>query len=324
MYSIYKASAVRGSRVLAMDKLQVKRLTTPEEVLQATGKRVSGNYRPGEQDHRIIFELDPNGFYSALLEPETEVVGCMCILRHSEKFAFIGYYFISEEYRGRGFGTLMWRQVLAMASLPPDCNIGLVSSTAQRARYEKMGFKESWEILNTDIIASEALLTMTQMQSSSSSNTRILPISRDNFEDILNYDAQVYSFPRRSFLEKWLFASNCHAFLAQEERGKVVGYVVVRKTVNQKEGWKIGPLFANDSETGVKLYRASFDAVTATHKSPVVRIAAPHANKAAIQIARTIASGTERGENFVRMYTAGIPPGTQVDKIYVHTAVEFY
>ena len=305
---------------MTKERFQLRRLASPEEFLQATEKRAMEYSSSGKLDHISFFAADKNCFFACQLDGQT--IGCILVVRHTEDLAFIGYYYVYGPYRGKGYGQWMWKEALKLASLPEDCNIGLVALPSKQHVYERIGFKPCWQVLYIHLVASEALAILSS--NNSSSGVKVLPASQAKFEDVVRYDAQVYGFSRERFLEKWLTAPNCHAFVALDKEGRVTGYAVVR-TILRQDSWRIGPLFADDSTTALCLYRAVFDKVTAVQVTGIVDAEVPHGGqmkKEALEIAQSLA-GRSRVD-FIRMYTKGVPPGIIVNKIFSHTVTEIY
>ena len=46
-------------------------------------------------------------------ELNREPISCMSVVKHTEKFAFLGHFIVDEPYRGRGYGVLTWKAALA-------------------------------------------------------------------------------------------------------------------------------------------------------------------------------------------------------------------
>ena len=98
------------------------------------------------------------------------------------------------------------------------------------------------------------------------------------FHDILYYDTSVHVYARGSFLRKWISAPNCFSYAATDHNGSVLGYTVVRSTFRPEDGWKIGPLFAENSEIAKSLYKTVFQRVAAEDPKGVVSIDVPYGN----------------------------------------------
>ena len=285
-------------------------------------KRVLEGFRPGELDHVSFFAADKTGFFVGELNEEP--ISCVSIVKHSDNFAFIGHFLVYQEYREGGYGLKTWKKALKMASLEDDCNIGIDSLAHTEHIYQKSGFKRAWFVKRVDFVAYEAASTLAVTQSISTA--KILPVSDIHFHDIVDYDTHIYnSSSRREFLEKWIFAPNSYSFVALGSEGTVVGYAVVRTTLRREEGWKVGPLFSDNSEVARDLYRAVFERVASEEKSAVVCADVPYGeiiDESALQIANEL-SGT-LALSCIRMYTNGVPPNMLLQKIFSHTALEIY
>ena len=298
----------------------VRRLTSPEEVrLHVTVKRAAEGRKPGALDYVSFFAADETGFFVG--ELDGQVISCVSIIKYSEYYAIVGHYNVDKPYRGLGYGLQTWKT--AMASLEEDCNVGLsVALDANPALYENSGFKRAWFIQRFAFIASEAA-SIFSGTSQSSLEAIIQPTSEAQFHDLLEYDTSIQSFSRPQFLEKWIYASNSHAFTAVNDEGSVVGYIVVRMTLIPEDGWKMGPLFADNSKIARSLYQAVFTKVAEVDPTGAIEADVPYGDlfdPGTTQIAKEL-SGTPT-VTLLRMYTKGVPLSMQLKKIFVFTALE--
>ena len=297
----------------------MRRITTAEEVRQLILERTAlEDRRPGALDHESFFAADKTGFFVG--ELGGQAISSVSVVKYAENFAFVGQYLVNEPYRGRGFGLRTWKA--GMASLKDGCNIGLETFAEKEYFYEKIGFKHGWFDQRFDIVASQAASFLSGIQQSQRV-IKIQPAFEVEFRDILEYDTSVHAFARQSFLEKWTSATNSRAFVATDNKGKVVGYIVVRTTLKQGDGWKIGPLFADNSQIARGLYRAVFDKVTAEDPTGVVTVDVPFGdttNPDALQIAKELSARPVF--TTVRMYNKGVPSSMQLKKIFGLTTVE--
>ena len=118
--------------------------------------------------------------------------------------------------------------------------------------YQRVGLQPKWYEQRFDLVASQASFALSRTQCSPA--VTIQPASEVDFNDLLEYDTHVHVFPRQVFLEKWISAPNCHASVTISDKGRVVGYTVVRTTLKRGDGWRIGPLFADNAEIATSLY----------------------------------------------------------------------
>ena len=111
--------------------------------------------------------------------------------------------------------------------------------------------------------------------------------------------------------------------MATDNQGKVIGYIVVRTTLRQEDGWKIGPLFADNSQVARSLYRAAFGKVAAEDPTGVVIVDISFGNAQnpdALQIAKEM-SPTPLF-TAARMFSKGVPSGIPMKKMFALTTVE--
>src|SRR6478735_3690618 len=59
-------------------------------------------------------------------------------VNYDERFAFLGFYIVRRDVRGRGYGLRMWNAAIAHA---PARTIGLDGVVAQQENYRKSGFQ---------------------------------------------------------------------------------------------------------------------------------------------------------------------------------------
>ena len=102
------------------------------------------------------------------------------------------------------------------------------------------------------------------------------------------------------------------------------GYAVVRAAFKQEDGWRIGPIFANDSKIARNLYRVMIEKVAARDPNTSIAVDVPHGsgcNPEALDIAMVELSG-ETEVKLVRLYTKGVPPKMPLQKIFGVTSTE--
>ena len=305
---------------MASEKFTVRRLASAEEVRQVMSERVASyGWRPGALDHVSFFAADERGFFVGELDGRP--ISCLAIVRYADNYAFLGNYMVDEPYQGKGYGLQTWKTAMTMANIHEGCNQGGDGVEEKELMYRNLGCKPAWYDQRFDFVASQASTNLSGI--SLPPAVKIQPVCQVEFQDLLDYDTSIHVFPRRSFLEKWVFAPNCRAYAATNDNGEIVGYVVVRTTIKQEEGWRIGPVFADNSLIARNLYRAVFDKVAAEDPSGIVAVDVPYGdivNPEALQIVKEL-SGTPSFK-CVRLYTKGIPSGIPLKKIFGLTTIE--
>jgi hypothetical protein len=143
------------------------------------------------------------------------------------------------------------------------------------------------------------------------SDPRLTSIGAGLEKDVLAYDRIFFPAPRDNFLQCWLRPEQRKG-IALIEKGQVRGYGVVRACRN---GYKIGPLFADDEEVADILFRA----LAATVNGQPVFLDCPEPNRSATDLATRY--GLLPVFETARMYRGGAPD-IPLRRIYGITTLE--
>ena len=138
--------------------------------------------------------------------------------------------------------------------------------------YAEFGVKPYWDTLTYCFNTSAAVKALDNFKPPNS--IRIQPPSIDLFPAIVQYDSHVNGFLRQTFLKRWIFAPNCHTSVALDNNGEVVGYSVVRSTL-RKEGWKIGPCYADNLLIARSLYQDLLERVAVSDPQAIIVVSIP-------------------------------------------------
>lgn len=254
-------------------------------------------WNPGLHDALCFYSTDPQGFFAGFLG--NEPIACISAVAYDPDFAFIGFYIVKPEHRGRGYGLQIWNA--AMTYLQTR-NIGLDGVVEQQDNYKKSGFEFAYRNIRYEGTAHQPTEPF----------PGIVPASEVAFNEIVQYDAGIFPVPRPQFLQGWLKQPESLAFVALQG-GKVAGYSVIRRC---RTGYKIGPLFADNKDLAHQLFLAS-----GNHVQPgtPLFLDTPAANQAAIQLAE--AYGMKKVFETARMYTK-YQPAIDLNKIYGVTTFE--
>jgi len=253
---------------------------------------------PGVYDAAPFYAADNNGFFGA--ELDGEIIGCISAVRY-ETFGFIGLFIVREDQRGCGYGAALWDH--AMQHLR-DLPVGLDGVLAQEARYERAGFKRSFQSVRyrydardpRDRFASKIALE----------RVRVLD------DEIVRYDLPCFGSERAAFLQAWVAQPDVVALSARSlESGEIVGYGVGREC---REGTKIGPLFASRLDVAAVL----FDTISQRTRSPWI-LTIPEPNATALGLADE--RGMKREFACARMWR-GTPPTIDLANVYGLTSWE--
>ena len=222
--------------------LMTIRPMTPSEVQLALDWAAQEGWNPGLHDATVFYATDPTGFLIAELEGEP--IGCICAVRYSSKFGFIGLYIVRPQWRGRGYGLQLWQtawQQLVNQLEEKQPSIGLDGVVERESTYRQAGFTAAYRHVRHVCEA---------MPCHSVPNNAI-SLTNVPLEQIVRYDAELFPAPRPQFLEPWIRVAAAAYGIVEHER--LVGYGVLRAC---RQGFKVGPLFADTFDIAECLFRA--------------------------------------------------------------------
>jgi GNAT superfamily N-acetyltransferase len=214
----------------------------PSELRVALDWAAQEGWNPGLHDAAAFYAADPSGFLIADLEGE--LIGCICAVSYDAQFGFVGLYIVKPQYRGRGYGMQLWETALQGLKDRLDkegSSIGLDGVLERETNYRQAGFKASYRHIRHVYhpLPSEGV------------PNEVVPLKDVPLETVGLYDAELFPAPRPQFLEPWIRLSG--AAYGVMEGVRLVGYGVLRPC---RQGFKIGPLFAESLEIADRLFRA--------------------------------------------------------------------
>jgi hypothetical protein len=244
-----------------MDKFKVSSMTLDEVKLALSWAEEEG-WNPGINDAKNFYTADPDGFLMGKLNGDP--ITCISVVRYSQNFNFIGIYIVKPDYRKQGFGLTTWQEAF---KLIPDQPAVLDAVLEQVKTYEKSGFKPAQSHLRYQGIIKGEI------------KNNIVDLKNINFDQLCQYDRQYFPSDRPHFLQQWISQPNSQGYGYIKE-GQLLGYGLIRKAVN---GWKIAPLFAENSDIAEKLLLA----LSVYAKGDIIYLDVPDSNKTGIQLAET-------------------------------------
>lgn len=253
-----------------MDNQLSIRLAEASEVGMLLDWAQKEGWNPGVHDATAFFATDPQGFVVA--ESDGVVVGAGAIVAYDKSMGFMGLFIVKPEFRGKGYGRELWFRRLEMlkSRLGPDGIIGLDGVEAMQGFYAKGGFKFSHNAIRYvgKVNVNEADVHDTQ------------PAHTISFDDIAAFDKMHFGVERREFLKIWLQPPLGAARVVVNDQGVMIALGVIRKCVD--DGYKIGPLFADNFQNADKLFRA----LAATVRGENIYLDTPVINENALALAR--------------------------------------
>lgn len=240
------------------------RKMTRQEVNLAVQWAAKEGWNPGIHDADCFYKTDPNGFFIGLLN--NEPISCISAAAYNKNFAFIGFYIVKPEYRSQGYGIKIWNKAIEYLKTQ---NIGLDGVLAAQESYKKSGFKLYYRNIRYK----------GKSFKNNSQYPDIIKLSLIPFQQIKAYDNKLFPARRPQFLKCWLKQPESYAFGALRNN-KLVGYSVIRRC---QQGYKIGPLFADDKNIAAKLFNTMNTCLT---KGTKIFLDTPEVNPAAVALAQ--------------------------------------
>lgn len=248
------------------------------------GLAAAEGWNPGKHDADSFYAADPDGFLVGELDGEP--ISTISAVRYGKNFGFLGLYIVKPEQRGHGYGLKIWQEACRFLG---GRIVGLDGVPAQQDNYRKSGFTLEYRHIRFQGIGDAG--------SSALDDTCIAPVSEFPFAELAAYDRPLFGAVRESFLRSWITRPGTVSLGIRGKDGKLNGFGVLRPCRN---GYKIGPLFAETPASAERLFRALVRHVPAgesffldvPEKNPAARKMAEARNmRPMFETARMYASG---------------------------------
>jgi GNAT superfamily N-acetyltransferase len=251
-------------------------------------------WNPGLNDADAFYAADPAGFFVGVLAGEP--IASISLVAYDAQYSFLGFYIVQPAHRGKGLGLKLWREALARHGTPL---IGLDGVVAQQGNYVRSGFQLAYRNIRYGAAVA------------GKPSARLIAADTVAFDRLLAYDREFFPAPRPTFLSRWIKPAGGSALVATAD-GRLAGLGVIRPC---REGFKIGPLYAETESIAEELFLALAD----TARGAVTYLDVPAPNTAA----RRLAERHDMKPVFetARMYT-GAPPDLPLSRLFGVTSFE--
>ena len=280
-----------------MDGYEVRPLDL-DQVRVAVQWAESEGWEPGLTDADPFFAADPlGGFYGGWLDGQ--LVATMSAVRCSQEVAFVGFYIVAPEFRGKGYGKYLWDDVL---SRYPGMSFGADSVPEQVASYETDGFRVAY---------GNARYSGSALSGHNEDEASLAPAGSVDFDALVEFDGRYCFGPRPAFLKPWIEGPGRVAIVARDDSNEITGFAASRRS---GLGDRIGPVFSEDEATARSLILA-----LAEKAGGRVAVDVPLPNQPAVDLLDSL--GMERGFETARIYR-GHAPELPLAKIFGVTSLE--
>ncbi len=273
------------------------RKMTLQEINIAIDWAAAEGWNPGLHDADCFYAADPNGFLIGLLGDEP--IAMVSAVKYGDNFGFLGFYIVKPEYRGMKYGIQIGSAGLAYLK---GRTIGLDGVVAQQENYMRAGFTIAYKNIRYQGTA----------DGYKPADSGIVRLSEIPFVDLCSYDKPFFPGNRIEFLRCWINQPQSTA-LGILQNGKLAGYGVMRIC---RSGYKIGPLFADNSEFAENLFLAL---KAHAPEGATIFIDMPIVNSEAVNLANR--HNMTAAFETARMYL-GKSPDLPIDKIFGITSFE--
>ena len=295
----------------------VFRNATANEMDIITRRTIQEGWHIGPHDFPCAFTFDPNGFF--ISEIDGELVTHVSAIAYPKHHSHIGGLVVTEKFRQKGYGLQSVHYLIdacdAKYTIGCDINLDL------RSNYEMLGFENLW---NTHIAMLDLEKIVTNASKSGAQippGIAIEPIHSMQLDKLLNYDGLVFGTMRQKFLTSWINVPGSFGWAAVSEKN-IVGYAIVKQVIRgagTEIGLAMAPLYADNAQIAKVLLKTAAENCLANEAVPKTKLELFHpvgdnCGEDAAKLMDELEA--ELIHIAYRMYTKGIPPGRQINKIY--------
>jgi len=204
-------------------------------------KRASG-WDQTRTDWRTFLALRPNGCFVAV--KSGRIVGTVTTIDYQGVFSWIGMLLVDPEHRRKGIGRALLAR--AMQSLSGCRTIKLDATPQGRKVYEKLGFREEWELVRM-------LRGPLSPAPTIPAEAHVRSMTESDLEKVVEFDAPVFGQSRGHVLKACLANSPQYGFLADTD-GVIEGYCLGRSGEDYEH---IGPVVCRNRKQAEALSLAA-------------------------------------------------------------------
>ena len=241
------------------------RHATSLDDLQWIVKKVTGrNEARSAKDADCFFSAGlTRGFYIGELNRRR--ISCISLVWHEEDslahggYYFGGYYYVKKALRGKGYGVKT-HQAVFTDDILNNHFLQVYSLVNMQDYYKRFGFHPGWLSRHYHLTISVVKEKLSDLRFPSSV-AKILPASQANFEELRAYGTDMMGSSQTcaSMLAAMLVHAQESSWVAIGNKGEIVGYVIMNKTLYPEDGYFLGPFFANDASIALILLQTAVE-----------------------------------------------------------------
>ncbi len=289
---------------MALPNYTIKPMTR-RDLDRAIDWAAAEGWNPGLHDADCFYAADPNGFFMGWLGDQP--VAAISAIKYGDTFGFVGFYLVRPAFRGHGYGLAIWQAGLDYLQ---GRTIGLDGVVEQQANYVKSGFDLAHRNIRYAGVGSaiKAARQAAEMDG-------VVAIAPSLIPKVTEYDQTFFPADRTGFLKKWLTQPDSLAVGLLPDQ-TLIGYGLIRTC---REGYKIGPLFADTPQIAETIFLALGTYISANSADSVFYLDVPETNPQAMALAQRYQMA--RVFETARMYRQEAPE-LPTDRIFGVTTFE--
>ncbi|UWQ89958.1 GNAT family N-acetyltransferase [Rhodobacteraceae bacterium M382] len=268
------------------------------DVARAVDWAAAEGWNPGHQDAACFAWVDRAGFWGGWIGDE--MVAAISVVNYDDGFAFLGFYMVAPQWRGRGLGLRLWQAALDHAG---GRVVGLDGVVDQQDNYARSGFDLAWRNIRYGGVPRA-------LNAGAEELTLEIVAAPDAALEAL--DRSVFPANRQGFWRDWLGAPG-HLSIRARRGPETVAFGTLRPCRN---GSKIGPLVATSHDAAQTVLARLLQDLPAGQE---VFLDVPEPNAQAVALAHSL--GLAPVFETARMYR-GAAPDLDVTRIFGVTSFE--
>lgn len=188
-----------------------------------------------EEDFKFMMHLEPDGCF--VLLSDLERIGIATTISF-DKVGWIGNVIVSESHRKQGAGSLLVRHCVKYLASKNVETIGLYSYIDKVAFYRRLGFEYNSEFT---VLKGKGF--------SSSPKAGLREVTKEDIQEIIDYDHSCFGASRRKLLEPILLDPHNLYYMAIED-GRISGYAAAKV---YEEVAEVGPVVCRQGRNNIAI-----------------------------------------------------------------------
>ena len=236
---------------------------------------------PREKDAECYYSsgLTSNFFIGEL---NHERISCICVLKYSDVYHYIGKYFVLPKYRGRGYGIRTWRYALELGD-NSNCVHVLDAVVSMESKYSKREFRTDFSSLQYETVASNITVALSDAVPPAGVSLRCG--SSVDIGMIAQHIRSVLGACHECLLASWIALESSVCFVAINENSQLIGVIILVKDI--KSNYSAIPFLCDNLLTAKALLKMSVDSIR-PQSNVIFKI--PHGNKPGIEMLKVFGS----------------------------------